>query len=76
MLSMFVDDISGTMADHWVVWLVCWGVTATLVLAAVIDGAKLKVPNWITFPMVLSGWIAATAAGQVTASKPWLSALR
>ena len=27
-----------------------------LVVAAVIDGYKLKVPNWITFPMVLSGW--------------------
>jgi prepilin peptidase CpaA len=27
-----------------------------LVVAAVIDGWKLKVPNWITFPMILSGW--------------------
>jgi prepilin peptidase CpaA len=23
----------------------------------VIDGLKLKVPNWITFPMIVSGWI-------------------
>jgi prepilin peptidase CpaA len=28
-----------------------------LVIAAVIDGWKLKVPNWITFPMILSGWV-------------------
>ena len=26
-------------------------------MAAVIDGLKLKVPNWITFPMIISGWI-------------------
>jgi prepilin peptidase CpaA len=34
-----------------------WFVSVTLVVAAVIDGLKLKVPNWITFPMILSGWI-------------------
>ena len=27
-----------------------------MVVAAVIDGWKLKVPNWLTFPLVLSGW--------------------
>ena len=26
-------------------------------MAAVIDGLKLKVPNWLTFPMIISGWI-------------------
>lgn len=25
-------------------------------VAAVIDGAILKVPNWLTFPFILSGW--------------------
>lgn len=39
-----------------VTWPV-WVVTVTLVVAAVIDGLKLKVPNWITFPMIVSGWI-------------------
>lgn len=38
--------------QHWPIWLV----TITLVVAAAIDGYKLKVPNWITFPMILSGW--------------------
>jgi prepilin peptidase CpaA len=41
------------MVEHWPVWLV----TITLVAAAVIDGWKLKVPNWLTFPMIISGWI-------------------
>ena len=58
MLSMLVDDVSGMVADNWLVWLVCWGVSVTLVVAAVIDGTKLKVPNRLTFPMIVSGWIA------------------
>src|SRR5204863_4287288 len=32
-----------------------------LVLAAVIDGFELKVPNWVTFPFIISGWIYSTA---------------
>ena len=44
-------------AENWHVWLV----SATLVVAAVIDGWKLKVPNWITFPMVLGGLLYSTA---------------
>ena len=47
------EDISRGILTHWPVWLV----SATLVVAAVIDGLKLKVPNWLTFPMVISGWI-------------------
>jgi prepilin peptidase CpaA len=42
-----------SMAENWHIWLV----TVTLVVAAVIDGYRLKVPNWLTFPMILSGWI-------------------
>jgi len=45
------------LADTWHVWVV----TITLVVAAVIDGLKLKVPNWITFPMIITGWIYSVA---------------
>lgn len=46
--------------QHWHIWFV----TITLIVAAVIDGYKLKVPNWITFPMILSGWaISAISFG-------------
>ncbi|MGD9126179.1 MAG: A24 family peptidase [Planctomycetia bacterium] len=38
---------------------ICLLVSVVLVIAAVIDGWKLKVPNWITFPMVICGWIAS-----------------
>jgi prepilin peptidase CpaA len=47
------EDISRGLAENWPIWVV----TITLVVAAVIDGMKLKVPNWITFPMIVSGWI-------------------
>ena len=38
-------------------------VSAILILAAWIDGRELKVPNWITFPMVLSGLVYSTWVG-------------
>lgn len=50
------SSVSSPMAD---IWQVCWLVSIVLVVAAVIDGLKLKVPNWITFPMVISGWICS-----------------
>lgn len=46
----------GALNQHWPFWLV----TFTLIVAAVIDGYKLKVPNWITFPMIVSGWVVST----------------
>jgi prepilin peptidase CpaA len=37
---------------HWHVWLL----SSVLVVAAVIDGWQLRVPNWLTFPLVIAGW--------------------
>lgn len=37
--------------DRWPVWVVA----ALLVWAAWIDGRELRVPNWLTFPMVFAG---------------------
>ena len=51
------NDLARSLAENWHVWLV----SVVLVVAAVIDGWKLKVPNWITFPFVISGWIYSTA---------------
>jgi prepilin peptidase CpaA len=42
---------------------VAWVVSAVLVEAAVIDGLKLKVPNWLTFHMVIGGLAYATYIG-------------
>lgn len=43
--------------DALIVKFVC----ATLIVAAVIDVWKLKVPNLVTFPMIITGWIFWTA---------------
>jgi prepilin peptidase CpaA len=37
---------------YWPLLFVC----AAMIVAAVIDGWKLKVPNWLTFPLIVSGW--------------------
>ncbi len=46
------------IAEHWHVWLV----TGALIWAAVIDGIELRVPNAITFPFIISGWVYSTVA--------------
>jgi prepilin peptidase CpaA len=51
-----VAHLPACLTENWPVWLL----SAVLVVAAVIDGWKLKVPNWITFPLVMSGWIYST----------------
>ncbi len=46
-------NFSDAVLQNWSIWLVA----VTLVVAAVIDGWMLKVPNWLTYPMILSGWV-------------------
>jgi prepilin peptidase CpaA len=48
-----MQNVSKGLVENWPIWFV----SVTLVVAAVIDGYKLKVPNWLTFPMILSGWV-------------------
>ncbi len=49
----------GFLADHGVFWLV----STVLVVAAVIDGRELRVPNWLTFPFALAGLAFAALPG-------------
>ena len=51
------ESFGRAVVANWPIWFV----TVTLVVAAVIDGYKLKVPNWLTFPMIISGWIYSAA---------------
>ena len=48
-----MDTLLQAFAENWIVWFV----TIVLVVAAVIDGKILKVPNWLTFPFIACGWI-------------------
>ena len=49
----FQNDFWETAGQHWPVWFL----TVALIVAAAIDGWKLKVPNWLTFPLIISGWL-------------------
>ncbi len=55
---MDFETLTTALVKNWPVWFV----TLTLVVAAIIDGKQLKVPNWITFPMIVSGWAFNTWA--------------
>ncbi len=54
---MDLTNVFSSAAAHWDMWLV----SVVLIVAAVIDGKALKVPNWITFPFIISGWVYSTA---------------
>lgn len=49
-------DWETLVVTNWPVKLVC----VVLIVAAWIDGKQLRVPNWITFPMVITGLIFNT----------------
>ena len=53
-----MDTFFAGLAENWHVWLV----SVILVVAAVIDGIQLKVPNWLTFPFIISGWVYSAIA--------------
>ena len=54
----YLSDLAATMLQNWAIWLV----TIALIVAAVIDGIQLKVPNWLTYPLIFGGWIYSTVA--------------
>jgi prepilin peptidase CpaA len=62
------ETLTRGFLNHWPIWIV----SITLVVAAVIDGLKLKVPNWITFPMIIAGWIYSATC---VAGYPWWEGL-
>ncbi len=52
-------DFAATVIQNWPIWLV----TVVLIVAAVIDGFELRVPNLITYPFIISGWIYSFYVG-------------
>ena len=52
-------DWHNILVDNWHVKVV----SAVMIWAAWIDGKELRVPNWLTFPMVLTGLIYGTCVG-------------
>jgi len=62
-----IEPLSEAIVENWPIWLV----TVILIVAAVIDGLQLKVPNWLTFPMIVSGW----GYSAVLSGYPWWEGL-
>ena len=54
-----MQNLLDSMANNWPVWLV----SVVLVVAAIIDGKILKVPNWLTFPFIMCGWLHGALHG-------------
>lgn len=54
-------DISELLLNNWHIK----AVSVILIIAAWIDGRELRVPNWITFPMILAGLIYSTSIGGI-----------
>lgn len=54
-----MQTLSNAFVENWPVWLV----SIVLVVAAIIDGKILKVPNWLTFPFILCGWFHGALYG-------------
>lgn len=57
-MPLLLSDLLHVISQHHVAWIV----TVVLIVGSVIDAIELKVPNWLTYPFILSGWIYATCA--------------
>jgi prepilin peptidase CpaA len=55
---LFAEWIMTSLSENGVFWFV----SLFCVVAAYIDGTQLKVPNAITFPMIIAGWLYSSVA--------------
>jgi prepilin peptidase CpaA len=59
-MTMFeTKTLLSALLENWHVWFV----SVVLIVAAAIDGWKLKVPNLITFPLIIGGWVFGAVTG-------------
>lgn len=65
-----LSSLATSIVENWHVWFV----TVVLIVAAIIDGIQLKVPNWITFPMIISGWLFSIVSFAL-AGEAWYAGL-
>ncbi len=70
-MSDVLQTLGTGLMQHWHVWML----SVVLVVAAVIDGVYLKVPNWITFPLIISGWIYSSIVFGLADDYTWYQGL-
>ena len=56
-----MDSFQESLAHNWPYWFV----TLFVIVAAYVDGKELRVPNKITIPMIIAGWIYSMIAYQL-----------
>lgn len=54
----FVQVLTNSLTENGMYWFV----SLFCIVAAYIDGKQLKVPNAITFPMIIAGWLYSSMA--------------
>lgn len=57
-MSDLLHAYASAIAENWTFWLV----TVFVIVAAVIDGFELRVPNKLTYPFIIAGWVYSTYA--------------
>ncbi len=65
-----MNEFMATMADNWPYWVV----TVFVIVAAYIDGKELRVPNKITYPMIIAGWFYSMISYSMT-GQGWMIGL-
>ncbi len=65
-----ITNLQAGIVENWHIWFL----STAMVVAAIIDGVKLKVPNWLTFPLILSGWVFSAVSCSMNGD-PWLHGL-
>ncbi len=57
-----MESLTESFIHNWPYWFV----TLFVIVAAYIDGKELRVPNMLTIPMIIAGWIYSMIAYQLT----------
>lgn len=65
-----IETLANGIAENGMYWFV----SLFCIVAAYIDGKQLKVPNAITFPMIIAGWLYSTIAYSM-AGEAWYTGL-
>ena len=65
-----ITNLQAGVVENWHIWFL----STAMIVAAVIDGVKLKVPNWLTYPLIVSGWVFSSVSYAINGD-PWLEGL-
>ncbi len=65
-------DVATTLRNGFVENWHIWFLSVAMIVAAVIDGVKLKVPNWLTFPLIIGGWIFSAVSYSMQGEAWWM----